>query len=266
MAKLISGLGEIRGTIGGLSFYKMKGVEGTVVREKGGFTKERIKTDPKLYRLRLAQVEFGGRSAMSQLLMIALNPQKRLADYNIAGPINKLLRSVQKLDTVNDLGQRGIPLSLYRHVLKGFSLSRNNHFDTVVNQLHAYSLDRETMEGRIHLPALIPGINLQIPAPIKYPYYRFCLSIGMVYTPNGYFPTHKDYLHGHVIPKTIYSEWYPRLQGSPELELSIAPEMMPPDTFFTLVLGIGIQYGELEGLNSIMPARYGGSAKILEVG
>ncbi|WP_315823625.1 hypothetical protein [Paraflavitalea speifideaquila] len=44
MAKLHGALGDgLRGKLGGLSYYKMRGVEGTVVRETGGPSKRRSK-------------------------------------------------------------------------------------------------------------------------------------------------------------------------------------------------------------------------------
>jgi hypothetical protein len=40
--------------------------------------------------------------------MRALKPQKKLADYNIAGPLIALMQHVQVLDEVSEWGERGI--------------------------------------------------------------------------------------------------------------------------------------------------------------
>jgi hypothetical protein len=269
MAKIIGGLGDaLRGSIGDLSFYKMRGVKDTVVRTKGGFTKERIKTDPKLERLRLAESEFGGRAKAGKYIMQALMFQKPMADYNIAGPLTKLLLPVQNLDTEGDLGKRGILLSLAPHVIKGFSLNRNNMLDSVIRYPVTYSLSRETASAIVNIPELVPDINFFVPDPIKYPYYRICVSLGLVpdivYKVDEYRPTHTDYMDKK--PRAIYTEWFPRLQGSSSQVLAINYDWTPPDTHFTLVLAVGIQYGELEGVNNIQRAPYVGCARILEVG
>jgi len=270
MAKITGPLGDsLRGSLGDLSFYKMRGVEGTIARRKGGFTKKRIRTDPKLERLRLAESEFGGRAKAAKYVMKALLFQKKMADYNIAGPLTKLLLPVQLLDAVNELGQRGIPLSAHPHFLKGFSLNRKNTLDSVIRHPLTCSLDRETMAATVQVPELLPQINFFVPEPVRYPYYRFCVSLGVipdiVYKQNAYAPTHLDYMNADRLPQAIYSEWYPRLQGSPALELAIQYRLSSPDTFFTLVLAVGIQFGELEGMNNIQPAPYAGSAKVMEV-
>jgi len=44
------GIVDLKGTIGNLSFYKRNGVK--CVRRPGGFTKERLLTDPGLHRVR----------------------------------------------------------------------------------------------------------------------------------------------------------------------------------------------------------------------
>jgi hypothetical protein len=227
MAKIVGGIGEgLRGSLGDVSFYKMRGVDDTIVRTKGGFTKERIKTDPKLERLRLAESEFGGRAKAGKYIMQALTFQKPMADYNIAGPLTKLLLPVQELDPEKGFGQRGIHLSAHPHFLKGFSLNKNNTLDTVIRYPLTCSLDRETTTATVGIPELTPGINFFVPAPIKYPYYRICVSLGfvpdVVYKESVYMPIHMDYMDKK--PRAVYTEWFPRLQGSPAQVLTVQHE------------------------------------------
>ncbi len=51
MAKLEEDF-QFTGRIGNLSSYKMRGVDGIVVRKKGGPSKEQFETSPKLQRTR----------------------------------------------------------------------------------------------------------------------------------------------------------------------------------------------------------------------
>jgi hypothetical protein len=269
MAKIIGGIAEaLRGSIDGVSFYKMRGVEGTIVRAKGGFTKERIKTDPKLERLRLAESEFGARAKASKHLMRALVYQKPMADYNIAGPLTKLLLPIQELDLVNDLGKRGVPLSIRPQLMKGFSLNRNNTLDSVIRYPLTSTLSRETGIGTTSIPQLVPDINFFVPAPVKYPYYRFCLSLGavpdIVYADNAYLPVKYPDTNLDKGPWVVFSPWFSRLEGSLAQEMSVQCDPLPADGLYSLLLGFGIQYGELKGMNNITPARYAGCAKVLE--
>lgn len=269
MAKIIGGFGEgLRGSLGDLSFYKMRGVKETIVRGKGGLPKERIQNDPQLHRVRRAESEFGGRSKAGKYIMQALMFQKPMADYNIAGPLTKLLLPVQELDADGELGMRNVMLSRSPHSIKGFSLNKDNLLDSVIRYPLTCSIMRETTSATVNLPELVPDINFFVPTPIRYPYYRICVSLGLVpdivYTGNSYGPSHVGYMG--INPRAVYTAWLPRLEGSPSQVLSVAYELPPPDTHFTLLLAVGIQYGELEGVNNIQRAKYVGSARVLEIG
>ena len=267
MAKVIGGIGAgLSGSIDQLSFYKMKGVDKTIVRRKGGHTREKIKTDPRLRLFGLANVEFGGRAKASQYLMRVLTHQKALADHNIAGPLNTLMAPVQKLDSAGNFGNRSVILSAHRHFLKGFSLNRQFPFDNVVRYPVSYSLDRETATAVVSFPELIPQINFFTQE--NYPYYGFCVSLGVVpdvhHTEAGYMPAHLDYMN--LRPVHVETDWFPLVKGSPAMELTLKYEQALPDTHYTLVLAVGIRYGTVQGVDHIRQAPNAGSAKVLEVG
>jgi hypothetical protein len=59
MARAITGPGAgFKGSVDDLSFYKMRGVEGTIVRRKGGPSKEQVKElSTILYRYNMASGE-----------------------------------------------------------------------------------------------------------------------------------------------------------------------------------------------------------------
>lgn len=122
MAKIIAGLAVgLSGKVDGLSFYKMRGVDKTIVRKSSGHTKEKVKNDPDLGLVRNETSEFGGRAKASKYLMRTLAFQKPMADHNIAGPLTALMKPVQQLDTLNEYRTRGIFLSAHPHFIKGFS-------------------------------------------------------------------------------------------------------------------------------------------------
>src|SRR3989337_1041067 len=91
---------QFTGPLGNLSAYRMRGVDKIIVRKKGGASKKRIKNDPEFERTRENNTEFSGRAAGVRWVMRALMPLRRVADYNLCGPINKLMKHVQDEDDV----------------------------------------------------------------------------------------------------------------------------------------------------------------------
>jgi len=267
MAFAKGGLGDgLKGNIDGLSFYKMKGVKETVVRRSSGHTKEQIKRDPKLQGFKKEGEEFAGRARMSKYLMRAITTQKPMADYNISGPLTALMKPVQELDTVSRFGTRGIPLSEHPYFIKGLSLNKNNPLDTVIRFPVTGMIDRETLSAKVYIPQLMPGINFA--PPVTHPYYAFRVSLGVVpdivFDQGRYTTTHPDYRDGGST--YVDSEWFSLQEGSEAQEVEITSTIIPPDLHFTLVLAVGIFYGELKALNKIGQVKHAGSAKVLEVG
>ena len=268
MAKIIAGLGlGIVGSIDDLSIYKMRGVDKPVVRRKGGPSKEKIETDPELRQVRNNIAEFGGRAKAGKWIMEALTYQKPLADHNIAGPLNALMVPVQHMDQGGDWGQRDVRLSVYPHILNGFSLNRNNTFDSTVRFPVEYTLSRETASATVQIPELMPDISFF--APEKYPWFSIIVTLGIVpdiiYTGglHKYEVIHVDY---HKMPTLqAVTGWQPVAQGAPATTLEVRYNVFPPDEHFTLVLAIGVKYGTQYNAHEIRQAKYAGCAKVLAV-
>ena len=73
----------------------MKGSDKIILRTKGGASKEKIKKGKEFATTRRLNSEFGGRAVASKYIMRSLFPLKALADYNIAGPLNALIKPIQ---------------------------------------------------------------------------------------------------------------------------------------------------------------------------
>jgi hypothetical protein len=251
------------GPLGNLTAYKMRGVDGIVVRQKGGASKERIKTDPKFINTRHNNAEFGGRATATRWIMLMLRPQKALADHNIAGPLNALMRPVQLLDTVSKKGKRAVTLSKNPRLLEGFSLNQKNTFDGTLRTSLGHSLSRDTLSAHIDIPALLPGINFY--APQRHSMYRVIAMLGvvpdLVYQEQGYEPS--DPAYSMINPAMAGTEWYPVLKGSPATALALDIKTTPPDQSFSLMLSVGICYGAMLGATEIEQVKHAGSAKIL---
>jgi hypothetical protein len=266
MAKVIAGLGlGIHGSIDDLSIYKMRGVDQPIIRRKGGPTKEKIQTDPNLQQVRATIAEFGGRAKAAKWIMNALMFQKPLADHNIAGKLNALMMPVQNMDPGSEYGERNVRLSTLPHILNGFSLNRQNTFDSTVRFPVDYMLNRETASATVQIPELLPDISFF--APEKYPWFSVQITLGLVpdiiYTGGltKYELTHVGYHHVNAL--LTRTGWYPVAQGAPSTTLELKYNAPPPDDHFTLVLAIGVRYGTQYNVDDIRQAKYAGCAKVL---
>ncbi|MDF2190329.1 hypothetical protein [Paraflavitalea sp. CAU 1676] len=286
MAKL-KGPHGLEGKLGGLSYYKMRGVEGIVVREPGGPSKYKVQNDPQLHMLRRNNAEFSGRSTAGKWIRKVIHAQLPMADYNISGPLASSLKAVQVLDTESNLGKRTVKLSVNPIVIKGFPLNKKALFDSVVRSPVEFSISRETGSARVQIPALMPAINLF--TPDNYAMFQLVVAWGVVpdLYPDGkkdlshritagavakdgffekikYLPSHKAYDN---IPVEVFrSDWYPIVKGAPAIDKELTLQVFPPDIDFSLVLSIGICYGIMESADYVRQAPYVGSAKILGVG
>jgi hypothetical protein len=223
-----------------------------------------MKTHPNFEKTRRNNKEFGGRSMVSSIIMEMMYPQKQLADYNIAGPLNALLKPIQLMDTESPHGQRSILISKNPGLLHGFSLNRNYLFDSVVRVPLSYELNKSTGAARVNIPALTTDINLFIPG--NHPFYSFSAVLGII--PDVYFDgieykPLQDYYH--FGPNGTTSPWFPVQKGNPPFQLDIKLQPAAPTDTFTLLLTIGIRLGTPVDMDKVEQVKYGGSAKVLGV-
>jgi hypothetical protein len=194
--------------------------------------------------------------------MRMLWPQKALADHNIAGPLNALMKPVQALDTGSESGERHIVLSNYPSILEGFSLNRKTGFDSIVRTHMGCQILRENLQVRVDIPALLPGINLH--APKAHPLYAITVVFGIIpdlfYTPQGYAPMNE---YAGLVPVVSGTEWYPLVEGSPATSLNIQHPLVPPDEQFSIMISIGIRFGIMRSATLIDQVPYAGASRVL---
>ncbi|MCD9018062.1 hypothetical protein [Parachryseolinea silvisoli] len=259
---------KITGSLGNLSFYKMRGVDKIVVRRKGGAPREYVKNSPTFKVPRLNMSEFGGCSKMGKEVRFMMHPVRVLSDYNFSGFINKALKIVQKQDGIGELGQRSIMLSRHPGLLAGFQLNKNTMFDSVLRTPITYVLDRKTLSARVNIPALLRDINFHP----NNRHARFCIdvSLGIVpdfnfdpkegaYKPSAWYTT-------MFAPKSVSSPWFPALKGSPATSLEIAlTDQVPADDSYSLMLTVGVRYGSPMEDDVVKDVKRAGVAKVIAV-
>ncbi len=264
MARLTSDI-LFTGSLGNISAYKMRGVDRVILRTKGGPSSARIKKDPAFDVVRRNNAEFSGRAAASRWIMKMLWPQKALADYNIAGPLNALVKPIQELDTQSTFGQRNIILSKNKLLLQGFSLNRKNPFDSMVRAGVSYSLVQDTWNAQVNLPELLPGINF-FPHP-NMPFFSVQIVLGMVpdlfYRDGKYLPSSSSYHENNVA--VVTTDWHATQGHQKKESLQVKLPEPPADEASSLLLSIGIRYGAMQNNGAIEQIKYAGCAKVLGV-
>ena len=128
MAKVISNV-KLRGTVGGITFYKASDQD--LAREKGdsGITKKQFAENPIFDRIKLHGKEFGRCSLKSKIFRLLVKPFfDRAKDVSFAGRVNQLLFEITEEDLTNPLGYRlienGLQSPYLSEILLGFEGNR----------------------------------------------------------------------------------------------------------------------------------------------
>lgn len=271
MAQLIGNIPWL-GSLGTLTAYKRRGSDKIILRTRKGPLSESVKKGDKFELTRLNNAEFGGRSRASSSIMTAMINLKSLADYNVAGSINAILKPIQVADPVNEKGKRSILLSSQANLLQGFNFNRNHTFDSVVRTQVLYTFDKETLSAKVVIPELIRGINLFIPN--KHPLFGFTINLGVIpdfiFKGDEYRAVNNEH-HRDVSRVVLNTEWFPCVKGSKPLELELQLRKTDLPSSYTIILGIGIQYAtlgqdaviETVKYEKVAKGKYDGSAKII---
>lgn len=266
MAKLETPL-AFTGSLGNISAYRMRGSDRIILRRHGGASKKKIKTSPAFANVRRNNQEFGGVTTTSKWILRSLHPLKSLADYNLIGTLNALLKSIQKRDTESKWGQRHVQVSKNPWLLAGFSLNKKYPVDSVLRSPLPLSLSRAERSGWIDIPAWVPGINFT-PSPY-HPYYSLVAVLGIipdiVFKEGKYQPASPGYEHPMSSVTLETTPWQPVVAPSEAIRLSLTSTFVPPDEAFSLLLSIGVRYGAIGMGGSIQQVPHAGCAKILAV-
>jgi hypothetical protein len=263
---LLEGL-TFTGTLGDFSAYRMRGSDKIVIRKKGGARKEQIRTSPKFATARLYMTEFGGCSRMGKHVRLSMHQLKGLANYNISGPINKIMKVIQKQDGTSELGRRAIRLSQHTTLMEGFSLNQKYTLDSILRSPVAAAIDRQAGTAHLEIPRLMRDINLfplnrhamfRIEATLGVaPDFTFNPQTGQYEAPSWYDNTYQS-----VVVRT---PWYPSLDESPATTLDVALRNLPPEANYSFVLSVGIRFGSFTEGGVIEEVKREGAGKILLV-
>ena len=267
---IVKGFLQMTGSIKGVSFYTVAGSDKVIMRTKGGASKNRIKKGAEFAKLRQHQVEWSGCVQFSQSMRGAIDQTYHLADYNLYSKWNGLGKKVMKMDTVNKTGSRRLSISDYKQELDGFNFNLKYPFNTIFRVLPSIELNRETLSASISVPRINTVNDIQNIQ--RLPYFRLIVCLGMVsdmiYNPDGITSKYKPVMEelNRYCLSTI-SEWYSTNDVIPPHVLSVQyDESIPPllTDDVTVILSMGIEFGNVGLGGAIMPVNHAGCGKILK--
>ncbi|MBC7884144.1 MAG: hypothetical protein H7X99_01615 [Saprospiraceae bacterium] len=158
MAKL-SSLFKFEGTVD--DYTVVKNSKGTFLRRKGGLSKERIATDPKLKRIRENNMEFGTLAAASKLIRTTFSKLKQsIRVQYLTSRLTSIITGIKNQDVTSARGLRKVAIGIVsdegKKLLKGFNFNESKVLSSVLQ--NTYTLDSAT--GAITIPGLIPGLDI----------------------------------------------------------------------------------------------------------
>ena len=163
------GIIKLKGTIGGITFYKTS-QDGHLAREKGGIEKSRIMNDPAFQRTRENGSEFGRAGKAGKLLRTTLRALLlNSADGRMVSRLTKQMVKVIQADLVSERGLRNV-IDGEAELLLGFEFNIRGKLGTSLYAPYTAAIDRVTGDMTVDIPPFIP-INM-ISAPAGTTHYK----------------------------------------------------------------------------------------------
>jgi hypothetical protein len=266
---IVKGFLQMTGSIKGMSFYTRVGSDKVIMRTKGGPSKYTVKNGSNYAKLRKHQLEWQGCVKFSQSMRYGIGETYRLADFNLTPVWAGIGKKIIKLDTVNPVGQRTLRFSQCKQEMEGYDLNIKYPITTILRVSPLAELNRETLSATVSLPRINTSTNLQ---NIKrLPYFRLIISLGtvsdMIYNPDGLVYNYQPInVKLNNVSNSTLSDWHSTNDVLPAHVLSvqlneIAIPLLTDDV--TVLLSMGIEFGNVGFGGVIEPVKHAGCGKIL---
>lgn len=265
---IVKGIIQATGGVKGMSFYTVEGSDKVIMRAKGGPSKKRIATGKEFEKFRSHQAEWPACVQFARAVRNAAGDVYRMADFNLSPVWTGMGKRLLKLDTTGEVGKRTLRPGAYKQALEGFSFNRKAPFASVLRVTPACTIDRDNLRGSVTFPRINTASDLSNPHNL--PYFRLVISLGtvsdMVFVAEGqgkYAPAN-DELNGLGV--SAASSWLSANDHLLELTLVASFEekflqWLTPD--ITLILSVGVEFGNVGFGGKISPVKRAGSAKII---
>jgi hypothetical protein len=244
-----TGVVTLKGTIGGISFYKTR--DGHMARGKGGVEGSRIKSDPAFQRTRENGAEFGRAGHGSKILRDAVRViMQNAKDRRVVSRLTTEMVKVLQGDTTNIRGERNV-VGGDLGMLQGFEFNVNAALGTTLYAPFTTTIERVTGKCEVSLPAFVPS-NL-VAAPSGATHFKIVSAGAEVDFAGETFIA--DSKESEILP------WDPTETAAINLSNAVTPASTSP-----LFLLLGIQfYQEVNGVNYALKNGAFNSLQIVKV-
>ncbi|AZI20822.1 hypothetical protein [Chryseobacterium taklimakanense] len=152
---------KLKGTIGGVTFYKSK--DGYLAREKGGVDASRIKNDPAFQRTRENGSEFGRAGNAGKVLRNSIRVLLlKASDYRMVSRLTQEMVKVIQADETNTRGQRNV-IDGEAELLQGFDFNINGKLGTTLFAPYQVTLDRASGDAKVSIEKFVPQTAIAAP-------------------------------------------------------------------------------------------------------
>jgi hypothetical protein len=248
--------------------YTLRGGDKIYVRAKGGPNKSTIQLSPKFAKVRLNNKEWPGCTLLGSNIRSAFQPLNRLEDYAVSGALNALAKQIQLGDQEGEHGARGLFLSQHKEMLAGFNVSRKQVLETVLRVPMEYVVDRLTVSAKVTIQPI--NTDLHLVNFRNLPFFRIIITLGtvsdmtFVEANNQYQPTSPLFSRKGEM---VESDWFSTHTVLPaqEFELRFPEDMRQLSDDVSLVLGIGVEFGNSGFDANPVGVKYTGCGKVVVV-
>lgn len=259
-----NGIIRLKGTVGGITFYKRLGVE--VAREPAGPSADQIRKRKSMRRQRENINEFyHAASPAAKVLRTCLAPMKHLWHPDLSGKLNGLFRTI--IDREPGVpGQRSLHVRAHKEMLKDFKFHPEKKFENIFSAAFHIEVNDRRNEAMLHVPSFAPETALDAPRGATCFRFLFAITVLSEYVfhkeASPYLPLDAEANGQHDF---ITSEYMDLQSTPPPLALKAGlPEGVAPAATSALVVALGVEfYQEVNG--EIYLLRQGGGMKVAEV-
>ncbi|NCT93791.1 MAG: hypothetical protein GXC72_05165 [Chitinophagaceae bacterium] len=262
MATLAGPFG-FEGKLGSLSAYRRTGISKTILRVKGGPSRNKVKRSPVFARTRALNNEFSGATQAGSAFRTLLEQLRVVADHNISAPITAIIKKIQGCDEAHETGFRSILFSQHDYLLQGFQLNRKTSLEQMIPGPIQVQASRTTGIIQVDIPALNPDKTF-FPASGQ---SLFSLVVTAGWIPDWHASDKGSYAPvGNALIRDFQSPWHFTANAleAQQIELKL-PSPGKQKEAYGLCIAIGLRFGTRITDVLVKESKYVGAGKVVTV-
>ena len=235
-----------------------------ILAEIGHVGKNMIENNPALVNIHKQNIEWKGCNMCSTQIRRGLIGVEELIKGRNNGRLLSIIKRIQTMGSILEVGKRAIELSRYKDLLVGFNLNSAHPFKEVFFGNPILSISDDRKEVTLNLKNFKSRYQLKWTEFIKQ--YRVYLSINEV--SDIRWDSHERYCStqygSSLYENTTISEWYDTSSDETELRLSVSfPENYVAKESTTVVVTMGLEFASSGNGKTVITVKDRGTCAIV---